>query len=103
MYTLNVARTIKKMSAYEIIAFIFGNYYKQIGFSKTNIHYSLKHLIKKDLLFLKNKFIEKIPNLRNAKEHYQTFIRKKTRKSVTQSQIITYQSKKPFKIQTLLI
>ena len=103
MYTLNIARAIKKMSANEIRAFIFGNYYKQIGFSKANIHYSMKRLKKKDLLFLENKFIEKITNLRNAKEHYQTFIRKKTRKSVKQSQIITDQTKKPFKIQTLLI
>ena len=103
MYTLNIARAIKKMSANEIRALIFGNYYKQIGFSKANIHYSMKRLKKKDLLFLENKFIEKITNLRNAKEHFQTLIRKKTRKSVKQSQIITYQTKKPFKIQTLLI
>ena len=29
----------------------------------------------------------------NAKEHYESFLRKKTRKSVTQSEITTYQMK----------
>ena len=33
---------------------------------------------KKDSLLLVNKLIEKIPNPRNTKEHYQLFIRKKT-------------------------
>ena len=40
-----------------------------------------------------NKLIQKVPDPRNAKEHYQSFIRKKNRKSVKQSEIITYQSK----------
>ena len=48
---------------------------------------------KKDLLFLPNKFIGKISYRRNAKEHYQSFIRTKNRKSVKQSRIITYQPK----------
>ena len=34
MYTLNLARAIKKMIVNEIRDFIFENYYKQIGFSK---------------------------------------------------------------------
>ena len=42
---------------------------------------------------LANKLIEKIPDPRNAKEHYQSFIRKKNTKSVKQSEIITYQPK----------
>ena len=42
---------------------------------------------------LANKLIEKIPHPRKAKEHYQSFIRKKNTKSVKQSQIITYQPK----------
>ena len=49
----------------------------------------MKHLKKKDLLLLENKLIEKIPDPRNAKEHYQSFIRKKR----TNSGIITYQPK----------
>ena len=40
---------------------------------------------------LANKLIEKTPDLRNAKELYQLFIRKKNTKSVKQSEIITYQ------------
>ena len=41
---------------------------------------------------LANKLIEKIPDPHTAKEHYQSFIRKKT-KSVKKSEIITYQPK----------
>ena len=44
---------------------------------------------KKKLLLLANKLIEKIPDPRSAKEHYQSFIRKKIIKSVKQSEIIT--------------
>ena len=32
MYTLNIAKAIKKMPINEIRDFIFENYYKQIGF-----------------------------------------------------------------------
>ena len=63
----------------EIKDFIFENYYKRIGFSKGNSYYSMKRLKKKDLLLLANKLIEKISDPHNAKEHYQTFIRKKNR------------------------
>ena len=48
---------------------------------------------KKDLLLLSNKLIEKIPDPCNTKEQYQLFIRKNSRKSVKQSQIITCQPK----------
>ena len=44
-------------------------------------------------LWLANKLIEKIPDAHNVKEHYQSIIRKKNRKSVKQSEIITYQPK----------
>ena len=44
-------------------------------------------------LLLANKLIEKVPDPRKAKEHYQSFIRKKNRKSVKQSEMITYQPK----------
>ena len=53
----------------------------------------MKNLTKKDLLSLANKLIENIPDPCNAKEHYQSFIIKKNRKSVKQSEIITYQPK----------
>ena len=42
---------------------------------------------------LANKLIEKLPDLCNTKEHYQSFIRKKNTKSVKQSEIIPYQPK----------
>ena len=48
---------------------------------------------KERLLLLANKFIENIPDLSNAKEHYESFLRKKNRKSVKQSEIITNQLK----------
>ena len=40
--------------------------------------------LKKGLLLLANKLIEKIPDPGNAKEQYQSFIRKRNRKSVKQ-------------------
>ena len=47
----------------------------------------------KDLILLANKLIEKVPDPRNTKEHYESFLRKKNKKSVRQSKIITYQPK----------
>ena len=41
----------------------------------------MKRLERKDLLLLANKLIEKVPDTRNAKEHYESFLRKKNRKS----------------------
>ena len=102
MYTLNVIKAIKKMSVKKIQDFIFENVYNRIGFSWENSYYSIKRLKRKKLLFLANRLIEKTPDLCNAKEHYQSFLRKKNRKSVKQSEIITNQPK-PLKTQTLLI
>ena len=48
--------------------------------------YSMKQSKKKDLLLLANKLIEKIPDTVNAKEHYQSFIRKKNNKLVKKKQ-----------------
>ena len=93
MCTLNIIKAIKKMSVNDIIVFIFENYYKRIGFSKEDSYYSMKRLKKKDLMLLANKLIEKVPDPRNAKEHYQSFLRKENRKSVKQSEIITYKPK----------
>ena len=69
MYNLNISRAIKKMTVNEIRDFILENYFKS-GYSKENSYYLMKHLVKKDLLLLANKFIEKILDPRNAKEHY---------------------------------
>ena len=81
MYTLNITKAIKRMSINEIRDFTFENYYKRIGFSKEGSYYSMKCL-KKNLLLLANKLIEKVPDPDNAKEHYQSFMREKNRKSV---------------------
>ena len=82
------------MTINEIRDFFLENYYKRIGFYKESSYYSMKCLKKKkDLLLLTNKLIEKVPDPHNNKEHYQSFIRKKNRKSVKQSDIITYQPK----------
>ena len=95
MYTMNIARAIKKMSVNEIKDFIFENYYKRTGFSKEGNCCSMKRLKRKDLLLISNKLIETISDPCNAKQHYESFLRKKNRKSVKQSEIITCQLK-PF-------
>ena len=46
-----------------------------------------------DLLLLANKLTEKMPNLHNTKENYQSFLKKKNRKSIKQPEAITYQPK----------
>ena len=50
----------------------------------------MKHQKKKDLQFFQTELTKKIPDPRNAKEHYQSFTRKKNAKSAKQSKIITY-------------
>ena len=42
----------------------------------------MERLKKKVFLFLANKLVEKIPDSRNGKEHYRSFLRKRSRKSV---------------------
>ena len=54
------------MPVKEMRDFIFENYYKRIGFSKGNSYYQTKHFKKKHLLFLANKLIQQIPDLKNA-------------------------------------
>ena len=46
----------------------------------------MKRLNKKSLLLLPNKLMKNISDPRNAKERYQSFIIKKNRKSVNQSE-----------------
>ena len=81
------------MSVNEIRDFTFENNYKTVRFSKENSYYSMKRLKRKYLLLLASKLIEKIPDSRNTKEYCRLFRRKKNRKSVKQSEIITYQPK----------
>ena len=49
--------------------------------------------LKKNILLLTNKLIEKMPDPNNAKQNYQSFGRKKYKKSVKQQKIITHQPK----------
>ena len=93
------------MSVNEIKDFISENYHKGIGFSTKNSYYSMKRLKKKNLLLLSNKLVEKLTDPQNAKEHYQSFLRKKNIKSVKKSKIITYQTKNPniFDINSVII
>ena len=79
------------MSINEIKDFIFENYYKRIGFSQENSYYSMKRLEK--IIVACEQINRKIRGPCNAKKHYQSFIRKKNRKSIKQSEIITYQLK----------
>ena len=81
------------MSVNQIRDFIYENFYKRIGFCKEISYYSMKRLKRKDLLLLANKLLEKVPDPYNAKEHYESFLRKKSGKLVKQSEIITYQQK----------
>ena len=92
MYTLNIAGAIKKRNFNEIRDL-------SLKIIINDLHVLKKTVIiqwntyKKELLLLSNKLIGKIPDPRNAKEHYQSFLKKKSRKSVKQSEIITYQPK----------
>ena len=64
MYTVDIIKSIERMSVNEIRDVFFENYYKRIGFSKESSYYSMKCLKRKDLLLLANKLI---PDPRNAK------------------------------------
>ena len=64
----------------------------KLNFSKKTV-ISNETFEKKDLLLLTTKLTVKLPDPRNAKEHYQSFIRKKNTKSVKQSKIITQHPK----------
>ena len=47
----------------------------------------------KKLLLLTKELIEEVSDPSNAKEYYESFLRKKNKKSVKKSEIITYQPK----------
>ena len=75
MVTLNITKAEKKMSANDIRNFIYKNYYKRIEFSKEDIYRLLKRLNKKDLLLFGNKLIEKLPDTRDSKHHYESYLK----------------------------
>ena len=102
MDTLNIVRVIKKISVNEIRNFVFENFFKRIGFSKENSFYCLKRLKRKDLLLLANKLKEKVPDPHNAKQHYQLFVRRKSRKSVKPSKIKTFENPNLVDIKSII-
>ena len=50
----------------------------------------MERLKREDLLPLANKLIQKVPEPHNTKEHYESCLRKKRRKSVKQPEIFNY-------------
>ena len=74
---------IKKMTINYLRHFIFKKHFGRIGFSKESNIYNCLQLNQQ----------KKILDPRNAKEHYESFVRKKNTKSVKQSKIITQQLK----------
>ena len=60
------------------------SYYERIGFIKESSYYSMKRLKRKDLLLLATNLIEEIPDPRNAKKYFHSFIRKANVKLVKQ-------------------
>ena len=78
MYILNIANTIKKMTVKKFRDFVFENYHQRIEFAKENVLFFNATSEEKDIQLLPTKLTEKIPDLRDAKEHYQTFLRRKT-------------------------
>ena len=82
MYILNITKAINLMLVKKIKDFICKKYHQRIVFCKKNCYDSMKHLTKEDLMPLANKLIKHIPDPRNAKEHYQSFRKKKNRKLV---------------------
>ena len=73
--------TIKELKNFYIY------YYRQVWFSKENSYYSMKCQKKKDLLLLAIILIEKIPDATNAKQNYQSYLKRKNTKLVRQSNI----------------
>ena len=93
MYSLNIAKAIIEISVNDIRDFIFENCFKRTGISKESSYDLMKRLKRKYLLLLANRLIEKVLNTKgtNANKHYESFLRKKSRKSIKQSEIITNQ------------
>ena len=69
------------MRTKELREFVYENGPSQIGCSKENSYYSAKRpKKKKDLFSFTTTLIEKIPDPNKTKEHYQSYLKKKTKK-----------------------
>ena len=89
IYTLNIASAMKKMIVNELRD--LDNYCKRIGFVKESSYYFDETFEKKDLLLLATKLIEKKAN--PSIRYYNSYLKRKSRKSVKQSKLITQQLK----------
>ena len=83
MYILNIAKAMKKMLM-KSKTLSLQTMIKELGFLKKTVIIQWSAWKKKKLLLITNKLIEKIPDLCDAKEHYQSFIRKKNTNSIKQ-------------------
>ena len=68
------------MTLIELRDFIFENYYKQNGFVKESSYYSMKRLKRKIYFCFQQKFIEKLADPSNAKEYYNSYLKRKNTK-----------------------
>ena len=57
--------------------FMSGIFYKRVGFTEKDSHYSLRTMKKKDLLLLATKLTKKIPDPTKARKHYELFLKNK--------------------------
>ena len=82
MYILNIASTIKKLHSKNSKTLFLKTFINKWNLLKKT-YYLLKHQEKKDLQLFATKLAERIPDPCNAKEHYQSFLRKKNKTSET--------------------
>ena len=92
MYILDITKAIKNMLINEIKDFIsLKTIIYELDSLKKAVIIQLNAWKKIYLLLLGNKLIKNIPDPCHIKEHYQSLIVKKNRKSVKQLEILTYQ------------
>ena len=77
------------MTVKELKDSFFENYHQRMGFAKKQLLFNETSEKKKDLQLFATKLTEKVPDPCNAKNHCQSFLRKKNIKLVKQSKIIT--------------
>lgn len=58
------------MTAKELKNFIYGNYYRQLGFSKENSYNSITNQKKNEMKLFETKLTEKIPEHWDPKKYY---------------------------------
>ena len=92
MYILNIASTIKNYTQRTQKTLFLKTFINKWNLLKKT-YYLLKHQKKKDLQLFATKLAERIPDPCNAKEHYQSFLRKKNTKPVKRSKIVNQQAK----------